>query len=86
MSDFKYRGLLTSLEEEADGVGSATIANIEQHFEEGDDFLDAAEAAYQEMEYDDLLAIDGVGEASAKSIALTMADKEGWEDGAIFEF
>ncbi len=86
MSDFKYRQLLTQLNEAADGVGDTTVENIEQHFEEGDDFLDAAEIAYQEMEYDDLLAVNGVGEASAKSIALTIADHEDWDDGAIFQF
>lgn len=86
MSSFKYRQLLERLEEDAAGVGAATVENIEQHFEEGDDFLDAAEVAHQEMEYDDLLAVDGVGEASAKEIALTIADEEEWENGAIFEF
>jgi hypothetical protein len=85
MSDFKYRELLTRLEEDSDGVGSTTVENIEEHFDEGDDFLDAAEAAYQEMEYDGLTAVKGVGDASAKSIALTMAEREGWENGAIFE-
>jgi hypothetical protein len=86
MSDFKYRELLTSLKENADGVGAGTVENIESHFEEGDDFLDAAEAAHQEMEMSALEAVDGVGSASAKQIALTIADKEGWEDGAIFQF
>jgi len=86
MSNFKYRELLERLEEDAAGVGAATVANIEQHFEEGDNFRDAAEAGYREMEFDDLIAVDGVGQASAKEIALTIADEEGWEDGAIFEF
>lgn len=84
MSDFKYRELLAALNENADGVGDTTVENIEQHFEEGDDFLDAAEAAHQERELGELQSVDGVGEASAKSIALTIADSEGWEDGAIF--
>jgi len=84
MSDFKYRELLSHLEEDADGVGAATVENIQEYFEEGDDFLDAAEAAHQEMELGELQSVDGVGEASAKSIALTIADEEGWENGAIF--
>lgn len=84
MSDFKYRQLRQQLNEAADGVGSATIANIEQHFEDGDDFLDATERAYRKMEYDGLMAVDGVGQSSAKSIALTIAAHEGWENGAIF--
>jgi hypothetical protein len=86
MSNFKYRELLERLEEDAAGVGAATVANIEQHFEEGDNFRDAAEAGYREMEFDDLIAVDGVGQASAKEIALTIADEEGWENGAIFQF
>lgn len=85
MSDFKYRKLLAALEESADGVGAATVENIEQHFDEGDDFLDAAEVAHQERELGELKSVDGVGEASAKSIALTIADHEGWDDGAIFQ-
>lgn len=84
MSDFKYRRLLDDLREDADGVGAATVENIEQHFEEGDDFLDAAEAAYQEMELDTLKAVEGVGQASVKTIALTIAESEGWENGALF--
>ena len=86
MSSFKYRELLERLKEDAAGVGGATVANIEQHFEEGEDFRDAAEAGYQEMKFDDLKAVDGVGHASAKEIALTIADEEGWENGAIFQF
>ena len=84
ISDFKYRQLLSQLNEAADGVGSKTVENIEQHFEDGDDFLNASEAAYQEMDYDPLRAVDGIGKASAKEIALTIAESEGWENGALF--
>jgi len=84
MSDFKYRQLLDTLAEDASGVGRATIDNISEHFEEGDDFLDAAEAAYQDSELSALEAVDGVGDASAKEIALTIADSESWEGGALF--
>lgn len=86
ISDFKYRQLLDRVEDDADGVGSATVENIEQHFDEGDDFLDAAEVAYREMEFDELTDVSGIGEQSAKSIALTIAEAEGWEDGALFVF
>ena len=86
MSDFKYRELLSTLEEEADGVGAATVTNIEQHFDDGDDFLDAAKDAYQDLDTDILKEVSGVGQSSAKQIALTMAESEGWENGAIFEF
>lgn len=86
MSDFKYRELLTTLEEETSGVGAATVENIRQHFEEGNEFRDAAKSAHQKMETDSLEAVSGVGQSSAKAIALTIADEEGWENGAIFEF
>jgi ERCC4-type nuclease len=84
MSDFKYRQLQELLEEDAAGVGATTVENITEHFDEGQDFLDAAEAAYQEMELAELEAVDGVGNASAKEIALTVAEHESWEDGALF--
>jgi len=83
MSDFKYRELLSRLEEDADGVGAGTVSNIEEHFE-GDEFLDAAEDAYQNVNLSALQDVSGVGEASAKQIAITVADEEGWEDGALF--
>jgi len=86
MSDFKYRELLAALDESADGVGATTVENIETHFESGDDFLKAAEAAYQELEYEALEAVTGIGRASAKEIALTIAAEQGWENGAIFQF
>ena len=86
MSEFEYRKLLTLVEEEASGVGSATVEKIEQHFENGDDFLDAAECAYKELELDELQEVSGIGKSSAKEIALTVADDEGWEDGAIFTY
>ena len=86
MSEFKYRELLSALEEDADGVGAATVSNIEQHFDDGDDFLDAAEQAYKELDTDALKAVDGIGQASAKEIGLTIAEVEDWDDGAIFEF
>jgi hypothetical protein len=72
------------LAEDASGVGSTTIDNIRGHFEEGDDFLDAAEDAYQDSEMSALEAVDGVGTARAKTIALTIADAESWEGGALF--
>jgi hypothetical protein len=84
MSDFRYRQLLDELEENASGVGSATVESIEQHFEDGDDFLDAVEAAYQEIELAELEAVDGVGTQSAKEIATTVAAHEDWDNGALF--
>jgi len=83
MSDFKYRELLSRLEEDADGVGAGTVSNIEEHFG-GDEFLDAAEDAYQNVNLSALEEVSGVGESSAKQIAITIADEEGWEDGALF--
>jgi ERCC4-type nuclease len=84
MSALKYQQLLARLEDDATGVGAGTVANIRDHFESGDDFLDAAEVAYQEMEFDALEAVDGIGQSSAKEIGLTIADEEGWSDGALF--
>lgn len=86
MSDFKYRELLTSVEDDADGVGSATVENIEQHFSDGDDFLDAANEAYNKLKTDALQSVHGVGHTSARQIALVVADVQGWSDGAIFEY
>jgi Holliday junction resolvasome RuvABC DNA-binding subunit len=81
MSSFKYRELLDYLEEDVQGVGTGTTLSLDNYFENGDDFLDAAEAAYQERAYDCLTAVDGVGEATAESIALGLAEKEGWSGG-----
>lgn len=81
MSAFKYRMLLDYLEDEVTGVGSGTVSSIESHFESGDDFIDAAEAAYQDREWDALSCVDGVGKSTAESIALGLAEREGWEDG-----
>ena len=86
MSEFEYRKILTIIEEEASGVGAATVTNIENHFENGDDFVDAAEVAYKQLALDDLQSVKGVGKSSAKEIALTVADDQGWEDGAIFTY
>lgn len=86
MADFKYRKLLDKLEEDAAGVGSSTVESIENHFDDGDDFLDAAEQAYKELELSALTEVSGVGESSGKEIGLTMAEEEGWEEGAIFQF
>lgn len=84
MSNFAYRQLLDEVEEHASGVGAATVDNIEQHFDDGNNFLDAAEDAYQEMDYDTLKEVSGIGTESAKQIALTVADYESWEGGALF--
>jgi len=81
MSAFKYRQLLDYLEEEVSGVGTGTKLSLDNHFDDGDDFLDAAEAAYQERAYERLTAVDGVGESTAESIALGLAEKEGWSGG-----
>jgi len=81
MSSFKYRQLLDYLEEEVQGVGTGTKLSLDNHFENGDDFLDAAEAAYRERAYERLTAVDGVGEATAERIALGLAEKEGWSGG-----
>jgi|APHM01.1.fsa_nt_gi hypothetical protein len=81
MSAFKYQELLEYLAEEVGGVGTGTKLSIENHFEDGDDFLNAADAAYQEQEYENLTEVDGVGESTAESIALGIAEKEGWSGG-----
>jgi len=81
MSSFKYRQLLDYLEDEVRGVGTGTKLSLDNHFENGDDFLDAAEAAYQERAYERLTVVDGVGEATAERIVLGLAEKEGWSGG-----
>jgi hypothetical protein len=83
MSDFKYRNLLSILEEETPGVGPATIEHIEQHFDDGDDFLDAVEDAFRELDYDGLTAVDNIGSATAREIAITIGAEEDWDGGAI---
>lgn len=80
VSAMKYRMLLDHIEEHASGVGAATVSNIEEAFD-GDEFLDVAEDAYQNADYDALTDVSGVGESTAESIALAVADEEGWEGG-----
>lgn len=81
MATFKYQQLLTYLSEDVDGVGATTIDNIKDAFESGDEFLDACRAAYDEQAYDELTHIGGIGESTARTIALGIADEEEWEDG-----
>jgi len=85
MSNFGYRQLLKTLEQNTDGVGSATVNNIEQHYDNPDNFLSAAKKAYQEMEFEELKQVNGVGDETVKNIALTVADEQEWDNGAIFQ-
>ena len=82
MSPFMYRGLLDYIRENADGVGSATIENIEDFFDDGDAFIDAVEQAYRNRNWEELTCVQGIGRASAEKIALAIAEKRHWEDGA----
>jgi hypothetical protein len=81
MPAFQYQQILTYLDDEVSGVGSATIDNIKDAFENGDDFLDVVRDAYDEQAYEPLTDISGIGESTARKIALGMADERGWEDG-----
>jgi len=85
MSNFGYRQLLETLEQNTDGVGSATVNNIEQHYDNPDNFLSAAKKAYQEMYFEELKQVNGVGDETVKNIALTVADEQEWDNGAIFQ-
>jgi hypothetical protein len=77
-----YRGLLDYIRENADGVGNATIENIEDFFDDGDAFIDAVEQAYRNRNWEELTCVKGIGRASAEKIALAIAEKRKWEDGA----
>jgi hypothetical protein len=81
MSSFQYRQMLNSLQDNCTGVGSATVDAIESEFESGDDFLDAANDAYENQSYDRLTPVSGVGESTARKICLHVADIKGWENG-----
>ena len=81
MPAFQYQQILTYLDDEVSGVGSATIDNIKDKFENGDDFLNVVRDAYDEQAYGPLTDISGIGESTARKIALGMADERGWEDG-----
>lgn len=82
MSSFEYRRMLGWLQENRAGIGPSTIESIEEEFPDGDDFLDAAEDAYRNMNLDALTEVDGIGEGYARGkIALGIAEYRGWEDG-----
>lgn len=81
MSDFKYRQIQDYLVEDVSGVGTGTVESLVEHFEDGDDFLNAARAAYDDRAWDRLACVSGVGESTAKNIALGMAESEGWSGG-----
>lgn len=80
ISEFQYRTLITTLEEETSGVGAGVAANIRDVFD-GDEFIEACRAAYNEQEYGALTEISGVGETTARKICLSVADSRGWENG-----
>ena len=81
MPAYEYQELLTYLEDEVSGVGAGTVSSIQEHFEDGDAFLTAANNAYDNRAYEELSCVDGVGESTAEAIALGIADRKGWEDG-----
>jgi Holliday junction resolvasome RuvABC DNA-binding subunit len=82
MSSFQYRQLLNYLSDNVSGVGDSTVTAIEESFEDGDSFLDAAERAYRDRAWSELTQVSGVGESTAEKIALGIADRNGWENGA----
>jgi hypothetical protein len=81
MPAFQYQQLLSHLSDNVSGVGDATIANIRDEWDDGDDFLSVCEDAYQEQAYEPLTVVSGIGESTAESIALGIAEKKGWEGG-----
>ena len=81
MPEFKYRDLLSVVKESASGVGGSTIGAIDEHFENGDEFVDSVKECYQSGNYGSLTQISGVGEATAENIALALAEEEDWEGG-----
>lgn len=83
MSSHKYRLILEELEEKTSGVGPSTTNSIHEHFEDGDTFIDAAQLAYNNGSVSPLTEVDGVGESTAESIALAIADRRNWENGLL---
>jgi len=81
MPAYRYHELKAHLEESVNGVGAATVSNIDAHFADGDSFLATVENAYDTGSYEELTCIDGVGDATAENIALGLAAKEGWTGG-----
>jgi hypothetical protein len=83
MPAYRYRQLLERLEETTAGVGPSTTDSIQDYFEEGDQFIDAAQSAYENGDLDTLTDVDGVGDSTAESIALAIADRRNWENGLL---
>jgi len=81
MPVYRYHELKDYLAEDVSGVGTATVANIDEHFGDGDAFLATVENAYETGSFEELTCIDGVGDATAENIALGLAEKEGWTGG-----
>lgn len=83
MPPYKYNSLLSYLEEEVSGVGLSTVDSIREHFEDGDDFLDATRDVYDNQEVERLSCVSGVGSSTSENIAKGIARKEGWSGGLI---
>jgi len=81
MSNFEYNRILDYLEENAAGIGQATVVNIEQMYDSGDKFLSICETAYDDAKFDKLTEISGIGKTSAKNLCLAVAEREGWSGG-----
>ena len=82
ISSLAYRQLLQELEDNVSGVGNGTINNIDEHFNNGDEFIDAVERAYNNRDFSELSCISGIGESKARAIALAVAEQRGWEGGS----
>lgn len=80
MSNFQYRRLLNAVQTKADGVGDSIIENIRDEYN-GDEFLDNCRNSYDEQNWSGLTAISGVGDSTARKIALAVADIRDWSGG-----
>lgn len=80
MPPHQWRNILDYLEREVEGVGTTTVLSLREHFE-GEDFIEASIKSYDNRDFTEITAVDGIGDNTAEQIALGMAELKGWEDG-----
>lgn len=78
----RYDELLDFLQAEYGGIGPARIEAIREEFPEGEEFIAACRAAYDDRETEALERIHGIGRGYAlHKLGLGAAEFFGWEGG-----
>ena len=82
MDETAYTELLGWIAAEYGGIGPVTIDSIRETFPDGDAFVSACRAGYNDLALDALTEIHGIGEGYARhKLAMGAAEYYGWEDG-----